>query len=52
MKYIIRDREAGIFIDEFYTLEAAQKTLEEYESQDKADGTYTENFYEIINCEV
>lgn len=48
MKYVIRDREAGNFIDSFDTLEQAQKALEEYEAQDKADEIYEENFYEIV----
>lgn len=48
MKYIIRDREAGNFIDEFKTLAEAKNTLEDYEAEDKEDGTYTENFYEIV----
>ena len=48
MKYIIQDREAGNFIDEFATLEEAKKALEAYENDDKKDGTYTPNFYEIV----
>lgn len=47
-KYRIEDREAGNIIDRFYTLEEAEKTLEEYEKEDKEDGSYTENFYEIV----
>lgn len=49
MRYVIRDREAGNIIDERETLEAAKEVLVEYEEQDKADGTYTENFYEIYD---
>ena len=48
MKYIIQDREAGNFIDEFATLEEAKNALEAYESEDKKDGTFTPNFYEIV----
>lgn len=47
MKYIIRDREAGNKIDEVATMEEAEKMIEEFEAEDKADGTYTEDFYEI-----
>lgn len=49
--WIIRDREAGNKIDCFKTLEEAKKTLEEYEKQDKIDGIYEPNFYEIYNTE-
>lgn len=48
MKYIIRDREAGNKIAEFNTLEEAQSELKKFEESDKKEGTYTEDFYEII----
>lgn len=48
MKYIIRDREAGNVIDRFGTLEEAQAELARYEAEDRAEGTYEEDFYEII----
>lgn len=47
MNIVIRDREAGNVITQFETMEEAQKELERYEEQDKKDGTYTEDFYEI-----
>ena len=47
-KYIIQDREAGNIIDEFNTLEDAQRELENYENQDKQDKCYTPSFYEIV----
>ena len=47
MMYVVRDREAGNVITQFETMEDAQKELEKYEEQDKKDGTYTEDFYEI-----
>ena len=50
-KWIIRDSEAGNKIDCFATLEEAKRTLEEYEKQDKIDGIYEPNFYEIYNVE-
>lgn len=34
--------------DSFNTHEDAVKALEKYEEQDKADGIYTEDFYEIL----
>ena len=47
MMYVVRDREAGNVITKFETMEDAQKELEKYEEQDKKDGTYSEDFYEI-----
>ena len=47
MMYVVRDREAGNVITQFETMGEAQKELEKYEEQDKKDGTYTEDFYEI-----
>ena len=47
MKIVIRDREAGNVITEFDTVEEAKKELEKYEAQDKKDGVYVEDFYEI-----
>lgn len=46
--YIIRDREAGNDISEFCSLEAAQAELEHYEQIDRNEGTYTQDFYEIV----
>ena len=45
--YVVRDREAGNVITQFETMEDAKKELEKYEEQDKKDGTYSEDFYEI-----
>lgn len=47
-KYIIQDREAGNKIEEFDTLEQAEQELANYEKQDKKDGSYAPNFYEIV----
>lgn len=49
MKYWIQDREAGNKIDCFGTIEEAKSVLHRYESEDKADGIYTEDFYEIVD---
>lgn len=46
--YAIRDREAGNMIDIFYTLEEAEKAIEEYENDDMKEGVYTPDFYEIV----
>lgn len=50
MTYLIRDYEAGNLIESCNTLEEAQAIVRQYEKQDKADGTFTEDFYEIINA--
>lgn len=46
--YVIRDREAGNVIDKFNTLEDAQIELARYEENDKMDGIYEPDFYEIV----
>lgn len=40
MKYVIQDREAGNFIDEFDTIEDAERQVHIYESIDKKEGIY------------
>lgn len=51
MRYWTRDREAGNRIESFTTLEEARKAIKAYEEQDKNDGTYTADFYEIYDEE-
>lgn len=48
---IIRDRETGTLIDEFETVEEARAELQKYENQDKEDGSFEPNFYELIELE-
>lgn len=50
-KIVIRDREAGNIIEVFQTREEAEKMLLEYEKQDKKDGIYEANFYEVAEIE-
>lgn len=50
-KYIIRDREAGNVIDDFQTLELAEKELKELELDDKKRGVYEPDFYEIVESD-
>lgn len=50
MKYVIKDREAGYTISEFATYEEALEMLNQYEEQDKADGIFEEDFYEIVEA--
>lgn len=49
---VIRDRESGNISDVFNTFEEAEKVLASYEKQDKAEGTYTEDFYEVAEIKV
>jgi len=49
--YIIRDREAGNIIEECATIEEAKTTLAAYEEEDRKDGCYEPDFYEIVEVE-
>lgn len=48
LNYVIRDREAGNEIERFATREEAEQQLAKYEEQDRADGIFVEDFYEIV----
>ena len=50
-KYIIRDREAGNVIEEASSYYEATEIIDRYESEDKEEGIYTIDFYEIIKRE-
>lgn len=43
------DREAGNKIEAFSTIEEALKAIAAYEAEDKKDGTYTPDFYDVVN---
>ena len=45
--YKIQDREAGNVIETGLTYEEAVNLLAKFEEEDKQDGTYTPDFYEI-----
>ncbi len=45
------DRETGSFIDSFETYEDALKAIEGYEAEDKENGDYTPDFYDIVDEE-
>lgn len=51
MKYIIQDREAGNFIDEFNSLEEAEDMIAQYEREDTLQGCYEPDFYEIVEID-
>jgi hypothetical protein len=46
-KYFIQDSEAGNVIDKYITLSEAKKDLLKFEKDDKKEGIYKQNFYEI-----
>ncbi len=50
-RYATCDRETGTIIDYFDTLAAAQRAIDKYEAQDKEEGTFTPNFYDIKEME-
>ena len=46
--YVIQNRETGTFIDRFEILDEAVEQLYNYEEENKRDGVYVEDFYEIV----
>lgn len=48
---VIRDREAGNIIEKVQSFEEGLETIRQYEDEDKSDGTYEENFYEVVEIE-
>lgn len=49
MKYYTADREAGNKIEAFDSIEEALKAIAAYEAEDMKDGTYTPDFYDVVN---
>ena len=47
--FIIRDRETGARIEAVETYGEALETIEEYEEEDRKDGNYIEDYYEIVS---
>ena len=50
-RFIVRDSTAGNVIEDFNSLEEAKKCIELFEIQDKKDGIYVPDFYEIYDAE-
>lgn len=50
-KYYTRFANTGDLIEEFNTEEEAKKAIEAYEAEDKKNGEYTEDYYEIFDVE-
>lgn len=51
-KFIVRDREAGIYIDGFNTLNEAIQCIKNFEKEDALEDMYTEDFYEVYDSEL
>lgn len=49
MRVYTADKEAGNKIEAFETVEEAREAIVAYEEEDKREGTYTLNFYDVIN---
>ena len=48
MTYSTANAETWMIIDTFSTIEEAQEAIASYEAQDKEEGTYEPDWYEII----
>lgn len=51
-RFIVRDREAGIYIAGFNTLNEAIQCIKDFEKEDKLENIYTEDFYEVYDSEL
>lgn len=45
------DKEAGNIIEKFESFEDAKKAIEAYEANDRKEGTYMPEFYDILNAD-
>lgn len=43
------DRETGTFIEECSSVQDALARIASYEEQDKLDGSYEEDFYDVVD---
>ena len=50
-KLYVADKETGTFIEEVASVEEGQELIRKYEEKDKAEGQYTEDFYNIVDEE-
>lgn len=51
-RFIVRDREAGVWIESFNSLLEAIKCIEQFETEDKVNGIYEFDFYEVYDSEL
>ena len=50
--WVIRDSQAGYVIDRFWSKEEAEQKIQEWEKEDKENGCYEPDFYEVYNFEL
>jgi len=50
-KLYVADRECGNIIDEVKTIEEGKELIAKYEAEDKVNGNYEPNFYDIVDGE-
>lgn len=48
-KMYVADKETGTFMEEVKTIEEGLKVIADFEKEDKENGNYTENFYDIVD---
>ena len=48
-KLFTANRETGTFIEEVKTVKEGRKLIAKYEADDKAEGTFEENFYDVVD---
>lgn len=49
VEWWVIDRESGNLIEQVYSIEEGQDLIMEYEEQDKEDGVYVADFYEVVS---
>jgi len=48
-KIYVADKEAGNIIEEVASIEEGLKLIEKYEEEDKKEGTYQPDFYDVVD---
>lgn len=51
MKFYVADKETGTFIEEVETIEAGLLKIKSFESDDKREGTFEADFYNVVDEE-
>lgn len=49
MKYWTADKGTGNYIEAFDTIKDALKAIEIYEDEDRRNGDYTDDFYDVVD---
>lgn len=51
MELFVAVKETGLLLDSVLTVEEGLELIEDFETQDKEDGVYSENYYEVCDKE-